>query len=368
MARQLVYLFSSNRRPLYVQDILDVLAAPPGARYEFRYDKRYVDPDALERSLDGLEALVHFSLQQEAEYHAPAFIPVRRASVVDTRISAGIFVCTFAVTGYVALAKDEAEPLSAPIRRYAEALERSAVKRPYGPSASVGADLRDVASEIFDESADQSVAFRHTTELLQQTEWFRSARFVRVTGLREGPTKGASLAMSDGRYVLTAGKTYELELTHYEPADVTDRQSFTVTSDDDIVQLIGTPGFDIASKYDYIRLYLHASLPPRDEPRETIVAIAPAIGVQGPTVRIPMKVSAPPGRTAALTAASVAILLVFGLPAVLTGMSQGLKLLLVIIGALGVSLLQSYGLSLSIPSGLGFTSPKTSSEADTPQT
>jgi hypothetical protein len=352
----LLYLFSSNIRPLYIQDILDVLAAPRRARYQFRYAQNYVDPDLMKATITGEEAVVHFSIQQEAQYHAPAFIPIRRAKVVDAGLRADIYVVTFEVTDYIALTREENEHPSAPVTRYAAALAQAHIKRPYGPSASLAPDLRDTAREVFDPDSDEANAFASTAKLLQRTEWFRGARFVRVTALREGPTNGPEVASSDGTYVLTAGSTYAIELTHYEPGEVTDRQTFTISADDDVVQVIGKPGFDIASKYDYIRVFLHASLPARDEPRETVVTIEPSPGVQGPTVRLPVRVIAPRGRTAALAAASAIILLLFGLPAVFTTWPQGWKFALVFIGAIALSLVQSYGVPLSIPSGFGLTS------------
>lgn len=332
-----------------------MLAAPRGARYQFRYAQNYVDPDLLKTTAVGMDAVVHFSIQQEAKYHSPAFIPVRRATVVDARVRADIFVVTFEVADYIALVRGDKEHPSGPVMRYATALEQANVKRPYGPSASLGQDLRDTAPDVFDAASEEADAFASTADLLQRTEWFRAARFVRVTALREGATDGPEVPPSDGIYVLTSGATYQLELTHYEPGEVTDRQAFTISADDDIVQVIGKPGFDIASKYDYVRVFLHASLPPRDEPRETVIAIEPAAGVQGPTVRLPVRVIAPPGRTAALAVASALTLLVFGLPAVFTSLPQGVKFFFVFIGAAGVAWLQSYGVALSIPSGWGFT-------------
>lgn len=309
----------------------------------------------MKAPIAGEEAIVHFAIQQEAEYHLPAFIPVRRAKVVEAGLRADMFIVTFEVTDYIALARGEKEPPAPPVARYAEALSKANIKHPYGISASRGPDVRETSPEVFAAASDEANAFRSTALLLQRTEWFRSARFVRVTALRKGATGGEEVAPSDGTYVLTSGTTYGLELTHYEPGEIRDRDAFTMSADDDVVQVIGKPGFDIASKYDYIQVFLHASLPARDEPRETVVAIEPAPGVQGPTVRLPVRVIAPPGRTAKLAAASALTLVLFGLPAIFINLPQGVKFLLVFVGAVGVAWLQSYGVTLSVPSGWGFT-------------
>src|SRR4051812_47467556 len=105
MANRRLYLYSSNIRPLYEQDILDLLAAPPGAHYQFRYDERYLNKEAKESwlNLRGTPVLVHYSLQQRARYHDPAFIPVRCGSVVEASRVGRLHVLTFSLANYVSL-------------------------------------------------------------------------------------------------------------------------------------------------------------------------------------------------------------------------------------------------------------------------
>src|SRR4051812_9621443 len=102
-SEQLLYLFSSNIRPLYVQDILDVLAAPRGQRHQFRYEEQYVAANIRTGTFKGATALVLFAIQQEAQYHEPAFIPARKAEIVTVGQRAGIYVIDFVVGDYIAL-------------------------------------------------------------------------------------------------------------------------------------------------------------------------------------------------------------------------------------------------------------------------
>jgi hypothetical protein len=82
-----LYLFSSNRSPLYSQDILNVLAAPDGLHYKFRYDEEYVE-DATAQAWETLQAgtrvLVVFSLQQAARFQPAVFMPIRLGKLVRT--------------------------------------------------------------------------------------------------------------------------------------------------------------------------------------------------------------------------------------------------------------------------------------------
>lgn len=218
-----------------------MLAAPKGTAYQFRYDDSYVDASVRGRNLVGMPALVHFAIQQEAQYHAPAFIPVRLGKVISAETRAGIFVVNFEISDYVSIKRPAETALSGAVSDYTAALATHSVSRPYGISVSVGIDLRSVDSTPLEAAVDESRAFRSTTELLQRTSWFRDARFVRFLGFRDGD---ATVALKNRLFNLAAGKTYELELTHYTPSDVTGRDPFSVDADGDVVRVIGRPGFD----------------------------------------------------------------------------------------------------------------------------
>lgn len=367
---ELLYLFSSNIRPLYVQDILDVLAAPPGTRYQFRYEEGYVAASA--REARGLKnALVLFAIQQEAQYHEPAFIPVRRAEIVTAAPRAGIFVVDFIVTDYVALAgtltdNPTRDDLATAVRGFTAALGDASIDRPYTSSASVGPDIADVDSEVFEKPADENSAFRATARTLQRTEWFRDARFMRVLSIKADGDRELAIDRARNAYVLQAGNTYDVELTHYQPAGFTGRAEFTISADGEIVHVIGRAGFDISSRYDIVRIPVHAGLPPRDEARETVLAIEPAPNVQGPTIRLLVQVVPPTGRAWALTGLSAIVLTLFGLPAVVTSMPQWLKFILVLIGALAAGFVQNFGGSVSVPSGFGFTAKPAKNGSEAP--
>jgi hypothetical protein len=76
---QCLYLFSSNQSPLYAQDILNVLGAPVGHPYTFRYDAKYLSEGLREgwAGLKGTRAVVVFSLQQRARF--PSWVRSRNS-------------------------------------------------------------------------------------------------------------------------------------------------------------------------------------------------------------------------------------------------------------------------------------------------
>src|SRR5437870_2326771 len=95
--KSVLFLFSSNTTPTYEQDVLNVLAAPEGALYHFRYRQAWLNTLALEKwgQLDGTKVIVNFSLQQQAEFHDPALLPVRSGAVKSTEIVGEFYLVQF---------------------------------------------------------------------------------------------------------------------------------------------------------------------------------------------------------------------------------------------------------------------------------
>lgn len=303
----LILLFSSNIRPLYEQDILDVLAAPEGVRYRFRYEDRYVSKALLDQwgeKLPGAPVLVLFSLQQEARYHDPVFFPVRLGVVSRAWKEAKYHFIEFIVGGYVALPepppdetrRDQRPKWDQPVREFTKYLADQRCETPYPVSASLGPDIVHASESPLDVKSAATVLFERTGRYLSRTDSFRKARFVRFLRLvPEGARDEKALTIDTGLNVfnLIAGMTYRLQVMQTQPIDVTERESFLVKSDGEIIKVIGREAFDIASRYDVMDVPIHARYHGSIEIRETILAIEPDKDIQGPSIRLPLRVSPP---------------------------------------------------------------------------
>jgi hypothetical protein len=303
----LILLFSSNIRPLYEQDILDVLAAPEGVRYRFRYEDRYVSKVLLDQwgeRLRGTSVLVLFSLQQEARYHDPVFFPVRRGVVRRAWKEAKYHFVEFIVGGYAALSeppldetrRDQRPKWDQPVKAFTKYLADQRCETPYPVSASIGPDIVHASDSPVDVKSDATVLFERTGRYLSRTDSFREARFVRFLRLvPEGARDEKALAIEPGLDVfnLAAGATYRLQILQAQPVDVAAREPFLVRSDGEIIKVIGREGFDIASRYDVIEVPIHARYHGSIEIRETVLVIEPGKDMEGPSIRLPLRVSPP---------------------------------------------------------------------------
>jgi hypothetical protein len=120
-------------------------------------------------------------------------------------------------------------------------------------------------------------------------------------------------------------------------------------------------GFDIASRYDLVEIAVHAVHPGVQEVRETVIVIEPgesrAGKVQGPTIRLAVRVH-PPKQMLAVAGGSSLLLILLALPALIPTSATSAaewwaaswwKLLLVAIGAFGANFLWLYAPSGRTP-------------------
>jgi uncharacterized membrane protein len=329
----LLLLFSSNQRPLYEQDILDVLAAPQGARYVFRYEKRYVDDNALAQwdNLRATPVLVLFSVQQEQYYQPPAYVPVREGSVVSARMEGDICFVEFSIGAIVTLPR----PLydgnrmiyEDPVRALASVIDElpspGFKARPQRKSASLVdettvpitalAEIPQFAAgePVLVGPKDQVQAFRVVADYLSHTASFRSAQFLCFYQFNERKS-GRQLSIVDGIFRLSDNADYELVILQMQPREVAGRTTFTIGSAEEVLKVIGVPEFDIASRYDLISVPLHA-VPLNEEVRETVLTVAPKFAkTQGPRLRLRLRIARHPSPITAAGAAG--LLLLAGLP------------------------------------------------------
>jgi len=341
----ILLLFSSNQRPLYEQDIIDVLAAPESSRYTFRYEKRYVDDSASKQwtSLASTPVLVFFSIQQEAYYQPPAYIPVRRGRVVAARSEGDICLVEFELGRIVSLPLPvvEDDPTASsrpgiaarrpiyedPVRELAGEIAKvpsPGFERKKGrKSASLVAEnavpivnLSEIppyksGGPLLIESADQVAAFKSATDYLSHTASFSTTQFLRFYNLADRRT-GNPVQMVDGVFRLSDNSDYELELLQMQPREVGSRVTFAIGSAEEVLKVIGVPEFDIASRYDLVKVPLHVP-PLAEELRETVLTVAPkSPDIKGSHLNLRLQIRRHPSPVTAAGAAG--LLLLAGLP------------------------------------------------------
>jgi hypothetical protein len=324
-----LYLYSSNSQPLYAQHALNILAMPAGQLTTLRYAKKWVDSKAQELwgdDLKGLPVLMHFSLQQVAEYVEPALFPIRSGRVTDATKEGPYHFVEVQVQDYVSLKsppyederKWEPKDLAQRVAAYQDYLKKRGIGKPYSASASLATDVLDDArnevvdvATVGDPNQLDVELFRRNASYLQRTQTFEHARFLRFLRLsargKDQQTQH-SLNGDPPQLELLRSHTYDIELFSYQPRAVEVPQRFVVSADDVSVQVIGQGRFDVGSRYDRISIAVRAQLPPNADAVQTLVLIEPAPGVDGPTIELPIQIQEPKGVRWASVAAAVSSL------------------------------------------------------------
>lgn len=329
----LLYLCSSNIRPLYVQDILDIVGAPTGVPYRFRYERRYVNGAARgpwERNeMVNTEVLVHFTLQQEARYHDPVLFPIRRGQVVRSWKEGTAYFVEFRLGRLVSLpawpsigenALDQGdqgsrkrEAYEIPPKEYGQRLRDNGIDLPYDSPASLGKDVTRDASTL-DDTSDEELLFERTTHYLTRTESFRQAWFLRclrIVPRSDSADQAIPFSEQAQAFELDGGRAYTIQVSQRQPRDVRQAQRFRVDTDENIVRLVGMNELEIASRYDRLPIVLDAIEPPAGVTRETVVVISPASqSIQGPRIRIPIRVRPSVGEAAVGVVTTMGLVLV----------------------------------------------------------
>jgi hypothetical protein len=326
VSNRLLFLYSSNIRPLYEQDILDLLSAPEGTFYRFRYDERYVNKAASDswEDLRDTAVLIHYSLQQRARYHDPVFIPVRMGRVVETRKVGRMHLVVFSLEKYVSLpaAKTDGRRTlyGEQVRGYTDFLRKLNVPAPYDFSAGLDRSIYQEPGLPLDTTSSQADLFQRTVDYLTQTQSFQTSTFLRFAYLRKTGNGNEEIAPKDGRFVVQAGETYELGVAQSQGRDVTTTTTFAISAEEGIVRLLGKPALEIASPYDLIPIAFQPLAPATLEARETVVHIDPGPGTNGPRMRINLRILPPLNKTlmgAIATGVGAALVAISTLPAAL---------------------------------------------------
>ena len=352
-----LWLFSSNQRALYAQDVSNVAALPAGAKYQFRYKERWVH-DALKadwrnKKLVGCDVIVVFSYQHTSHFHPPAFIPVRLAKVADTEVEGTVFVIKFEVTQQVSLPESAEGGDFSPgalVRQFSRAAEALMEGVHPGGTHNRSAVLAPSPEPLLSLSQPGSDRWERTVDYLAASTAFPDHLFFRITELREvGGTK--PLVPKAGKFELVAGKTYELGLSHYQPTPPSELRRLEVVTDPEVLDIHGSTTVTISSGYDAIRVRFHAAY--RDNPKDSTLTVEASSGSHGSRAPLNVRVLPPKNEKVFRGVAGAAVILLAGLPGLVNDFQNGGRVLagMLVLSGAGLASYMTVRSRVSLPKG-----------------
>jgi hypothetical protein len=300
---QWLHLSTSNIRPLYVQDAVEVLGSAAGDRRTFRYSGAYVPPELhatwAGNCLVDSRVVIHFALQHPAELHDPVFVTLRSGTVLSSRRDGDTFTVTFRLDGLLP-PPQERERLgmdSSNIRARAEhvklhtkALTQLLSDRTPESNhhAVLGPDPRGLATLAREgsEDAKPGTAFETIVHYLAPALFAPKYLYLRVAEL-VGEDGDAAGSRADGSRKVTGGHYLNLRLHHFQVEQPPDGTRVTITVPEGLTPLSPVE-LKIGSRYDVVDIKLFA--PHRDAPSAGELVVAVEGPLQGPVLRIPVVV------------------------------------------------------------------------------
>lgn len=263
-SKTVLHLFSSDHRPLYLKDCLDVLALPTGAVHRFRYARQYVwtgvdsrsEVDAAWSNLAKIhrEVLIHFVGAKTRRYGDDVFIPLRWGKVVRSFAQGDYLFVDFEVGSYAdpltfrmaenesaahaagAFSRDSTQRFSDARAEWGRGVTASvrqaldgrfpsgsgSVEPAYGEFSAVVGPQPVSAGKVGNDA--QSAAFARIVSVMDDLVGVNAAdgtiqgsvlAFFRIIGVR---TNAGGVVMRKAPLSLRAAKRYQLEVLHLNPA------------------------------------------------------------------------------------------------------------------------------------------------------
>jgi len=86
------------------------LALPRGSSFQFRYESRYIEPNAKELlkegKIDNLKAIVAYKSTFQADRTKSFCVPIRFVTIVSVSCTADVYKINYVVDGYPSVSSD----------------------------------------------------------------------------------------------------------------------------------------------------------------------------------------------------------------------------------------------------------------------
>lgn len=251
-----ITLFTSDSRPKYINDALSVLSLPPGSRYQFRYELKYL-PASVQALFEAGEVgdirlLIAFKSEPKVVGDKTIIVPLRWARVVEVERITDFFVIRFSVEGYpvfrgnqVPSNRGSLEEIS---NKYLDSVPQSEMKLP----VHLGATNLVETSDNADKNAWIVIA-----RVMSFHKIFAEVHFLRVST----PTsdKGNELWRdAEGNFEIKEGNYLHIPIDYFASSYSESEPILEVIPDGQTLRIASGGKTRLDSRYDSIKVWLQA--------------------------------------------------------------------------------------------------------------
>jgi hypothetical protein len=254
-----VTLFTSDSRRRYATDLLNVLALPPGAHYQFRYETKYVPPElrhAFEASsVAGTRALIAFRDESVSSAKSPFIVPVRWATISEIELISDFYVIRFSLAGYPVFSRSFATDKAAiheQCKAYLQQVPENARHLPVQAGLTPLVEPRDT---------DDKSAWINVARALALHVPFSTTHFIRIAKIVSAKTARLSTTV-DGEYVLAERQYAEIQLDYFAVNYGPPSDDLQITSDQSLIRVASLGSITLDSRYDSRKLRIQGGSVP----------------------------------------------------------------------------------------------------------
>jgi len=255
---------SSGAREQYRKDVILALAMPEESRLQFRYDRKWIAPNVLDKIQDGscvgVQALITY-IDQHDKTMTPYLTPCRFASISDahiygTTVILGLSLREFAYADNLDLFNSQARSLSQnAMPTWGEA------GRPTGYYC-VDIDLSEASALI--SSTELYIWENIVTQIAQRADFISEKCFYILEGIRDVCTKEL-VNLQGNCFPLKPSRAYQIEIYHFHPLEGKSKAFLRLQTQTPSIRLTSNPTLTINSRYDVKRVRFETARPTTSE-------------------------------------------------------------------------------------------------------
>jgi hypothetical protein len=291
---RVLYLFSSSQRPLYKQDNINVLCYPPGSIIHFRYEKKWVGTQIVERNPDSFknnEAIVVIvDTEEKGEENFPLFFPVRKAKIRNVDFEGSVIHFYFELLpDWIDYRKNQG------LEDYQECMYSLRERPTAGRKRLEGKFISFEKLQLNLRFSTEAKAWESIIEKIGNLESYKETLFYRLDRIYEVKSKENAQISNFGDftsgYTLRSGKGYNLGLSlkyGREPPNVAVRDRLVIRVDENFYTPIPdeiTLGFRV----DKQNIYLSTRQLLSESYTQLIITFKEGF-IEGPNIVIPLKI------------------------------------------------------------------------------
>lgn len=245
----MLVLYSSDARPRYVSDIATALAVPAGARFQFRYQSRYLSPEVQrmlgENSLTNVTALVCFIGNRNKATGEEFLLPVRLAKVCAVEKIGDAYVFNMQATEYPDLGRWPRT--GAEIVRHGAQVVSEIVANNHNEYYAVNWDS---SGSLATKSISGNEGWSGVAERVLQLSTFSSSYLLRLE-LADSAGSPMQISADDSGWLeFDPRRSYRVRVWFYGNSVDFGNRTITLETDGEVLSSISDQKYVVRSRYD----------------------------------------------------------------------------------------------------------------------